>query len=290
MSIARHHAEWLSLLEIDGPFLSMPVLLRAFPQGLYADDPELARELRLAYEEWLDNQGGLQADPAIHRAWVLWVLRRVLGMPDAVLAGAAGGADERLEALAVAVAEQHETLRPDFAVLDPEAPAGEAAEDSAPRARLLLMLVPPGQSLERPLAGRHWKASPATRMMTLLHARGLRLGMVTNGERWMLVDAPRGGTTAFISWYARLWLDERLTQRALRSLLGPIASSGCRLPRPQKGCWRPRRASSRRSRTSWVTRCARRWRSWWMPSTARTRTAAGRCWRTWRCRSCTRRR
>ena len=54
MSIARHHAEWLSLLEIDGPFLSMPVLLRAFPQGLYADDPELARELRLAYEEWHD--------------------------------------------------------------------------------------------------------------------------------------------------------------------------------------------------------------------------------------------
>ena len=31
MSIARHHAEWLSLLEISGPFLSMPVLMEAFP-------------------------------------------------------------------------------------------------------------------------------------------------------------------------------------------------------------------------------------------------------------------
>ena len=39
MSIARHHAEWLSLLEVSGPFLSMPVLLRAFPQGIDADDP-----------------------------------------------------------------------------------------------------------------------------------------------------------------------------------------------------------------------------------------------------------
>jgi hypothetical protein len=36
MSIARHHAEWLSLVEVSGPFLSMPVLLRVFPQGLDA--------------------------------------------------------------------------------------------------------------------------------------------------------------------------------------------------------------------------------------------------------------
>ena len=37
-SIARHHNEWLSLLEISGPFLSLPVLLRVFPQGLEALD------------------------------------------------------------------------------------------------------------------------------------------------------------------------------------------------------------------------------------------------------------
>jgi hypothetical protein len=47
MSIARHHAEWLSLLDISGPFLSMPVLLRAFPQGLNEPDPDLTRTLRL---------------------------------------------------------------------------------------------------------------------------------------------------------------------------------------------------------------------------------------------------
>lgn len=39
MSIARHHAEWLSLLEITGPFLSMPVLIEAFRQGLEAQIP-----------------------------------------------------------------------------------------------------------------------------------------------------------------------------------------------------------------------------------------------------------
>lgn len=219
MSIARHHAEWLSLLEIDGPFLSMPVLLRAFPQGLPADDPELARELRLVYEEWLDDQGGLKPDPAMHRAWVLWVLRNLLEWDDEVLIGGLkGGSDPRLDALATDVAEQHETLRPDFALADVHASRDE--DDDAPAVRALIMVVPPGQGLERPLADRRWKASPATRMMTLLHASDVRVGLVTNGERWMLVDAPKGETTAFVSWYARLWLDERLTQRAFRSVLG----------------------------------------------------------------------
>jgi anti-sigma factor RsiW len=40
--IARHHAEWLSLVEVSGPFLTLPVLQRAFPQGLEDTDPESA--------------------------------------------------------------------------------------------------------------------------------------------------------------------------------------------------------------------------------------------------------
>jgi hypothetical protein len=77
--------------------------------------------------------------------------------------------------------------------------------------------------LDRPVAGRHWKASPATRMMELLHSTDVRLGLVTNGEHWMLVDAPRGDTTGFASWYTHLWLEERLPLRPLhqeRTLLG----------------------------------------------------------------------
>ncbi|MEI7768496.1 MAG: type IIL restriction-modification enzyme MmeI, partial [Chloroflexales bacterium] len=59
-----------------------------------------------------------------------------------------------------------------------------------------------------------------TRMMALLHGTGVRLGLVTNGEQWMLVDAPRGETTGFVTWHARLWLEEPLTLRAFASLLG----------------------------------------------------------------------
>lgn len=50
MSVARRHAEWLSLLETSGPFLFLPILLRVFPQGLDERNPAKACELREAYQ------------------------------------------------------------------------------------------------------------------------------------------------------------------------------------------------------------------------------------------------
>ena len=200
-SAARHHAEWLSLVETSGPFLSMPVLLRVFPQGLDAHDPEHSKELRAAFEEWEESGG----DPAYQRAWARYVLTETLGMPDEVLAEGQG----LPPGLGATVAEHGETLRPDLAVLDPD----------SGKARLLVQVMPPGQDLEKPVEGLRWKAAPATRMMELLHASDVKLGLLTNGERWMLVYAPRGETTGFASWYASLWLEEAITLRAFRSLL-----------------------------------------------------------------------
>ncbi|MFL9458486.1 MULTISPECIES: Eco57I restriction-modification methylase domain-containing protein [Nostocales] len=210
MSTPRHHTEWLSLLEISGPFLSLPVLLQAFPQGLDAHDPEHLRFLRLAYEEWLDNQQGLKPEPAIHRAWVAFVLSKTLDLPqEVVLSGQ--GIPQGLQAK---VEEHQEVLRPDWVVVNPK------GTPDAGKPRMLVQLYPAGQDLEKPLSGSRWKASPAMRMMTLLHACNVRLGLVTNGEQWMLVNAPKGETTGYISWYANLWLEEHLTLRSFRSLLG----------------------------------------------------------------------
>ncbi|MDZ8239765.1 type IIL restriction-modification enzyme MmeI [Nostoc sp. ChiQUE01b] len=206
MSTARHHAEWLSLVEASGPFLSLPVLLKVFPNGLDAHDPEHLKLLRLAYEEWQDNQLGAKPEPAIHRAWVDFVLRQTLELPDEVLL-----TGQRIPTgLAATIAEQGETLRPDWVVVEPD----------GNKPRLLVQIVSPQQNLEKPLKDRRWKASPATRMMELLHACNVRLGLVTNGEHWLLVNAPRGETTGFISWYGVLWLEEHTTLRAFRGLLG----------------------------------------------------------------------
>ena len=111
MSIARHHAEWLSLLEISGPFLSMPVLLRAFPQGLDVHDADVFRDLKQAYAEWLEDQ----RDPAIQTAWVYYVLNRALELPDEVIATGQAIAPS----LKATIAEHGETLRPDIVIVEP---------------------------------------------------------------------------------------------------------------------------------------------------------------------------
>ncbi|MBX3000928.1 MAG: hypothetical protein KF893_20570 [Caldilineaceae bacterium] len=209
MPIAQHHAEWLSLLEISGPFLSLPVLGDEFPQGIESRDPDLAARLRAAYEEWQNNQQGLRPDAAIHSAWIDFVLEEVLELTGTMLARDPA----QMDRWTLTVAEYGETLRADVALVDPR--RGQAGEG----ARLLVMRLPADQPLDRPLHGRHWKALPGTRMMELLHAAGVRLGLLTNGEQWMLVNAPRGETTGFISWYASLWLDEPLTLRAFATLL-----------------------------------------------------------------------
>ncbi|MBP8059350.1 MAG: restriction endonuclease [Chloroflexi bacterium] len=202
---ARHHAEWLSLLEISGPFLSLPVLLDAFPQGLDAVDPEHAAALRSAYEEWADNQGGLQPDPAIHTAWIRYVLSHILEIPPEFIAE--GQAIPT--GLRATIPEHHETITPDLII-----------RESGAKPKLLIQIYPATQGLEKSLPGHAWKASPATRMMELLYATEVRLGLVTNGEQWLLVQARRGESTGYISWYAALWLEERLTLRAFASLLG----------------------------------------------------------------------
>ena len=123
MSIARDHVEWLSLIEVSGPFVSLPVLMRIFPQGLEKDDdePELRRLLRMAYDEWADNQGGPRPDPAIHRQWLRFVLANALEMPAEILAEGPAIPPN----LRAYVPEHHETLAPDMALLAPD--------DRAPR-------------------------------------------------------------------------------------------------------------------------------------------------------------
>ena len=202
MSIARHHNEWLSLLEVSGPFLSLPVLMRVFPQGLEEQDSEARKNLRIAHDEW-EAHG---RDPAIHTAWFEFVLGTALEFPEnTLLSGQAIP-----PGLVVRVPEHNEILRPSWVL--------KAPEEAQPR--LLFSAYPPEQSMDRAVLGMAWKASPATRMMTLLHGTGVPLGLVTNGEQWMLVAAQRGEATSFVSWYASLWSEEPLTLRAFRALLG----------------------------------------------------------------------
>jgi hypothetical protein len=209
MSVARHHAEWLSLIEASGPFLSMPVLLRTFPQELDKADADHTRNLRLANEEWAESQE-LHPDPAFHTGWIRFVLTQTLGLPTEVLAEGS----RMPTGLRVTAAEHAEVLAPDLVVRNPD------GTPDAGKTRLLVQVYPASQHLRRAVTAARWKVSPETRMVDLLRGTDMRLGLVTNGEHWMLVSVRPDEPAGFASWYAALWLEEPLTLRAFRSLLG----------------------------------------------------------------------
>ena len=194
--IGQHHAEWLSLVQTSGPFLTVPVLERVLPDGL--ESTTLLSDLRVAYSEW-------QEDPGLQRRFIRWVLDELLALRDAT--SEATDADPSHH-----VAEQGVTLRPTYVVRD-------RARDGDP-AVLLVHRHDPGTALDRPIPGEGWSASPLDRAAELARASGVPLALVTDGQRWTLVWARPGESTGTCTWRADLWLEEPITLRAFVTLLG----------------------------------------------------------------------
>lgn len=205
MTITEKHAEWISLLEVSGSFLAVSVLEDAFPQGLDKVDTPARQRTRAAYEEWRDavDESDPQLD-ALHREWVRLVMEGLLEYDASVLKS---GAD------IPPTVQHHDTqsdtiFRPDFAVMTGDKP------------KLLVSVMSPGTDLDNPLPADAWLASPAERLIALCRTCGVHVGLVTNGERWMVVSAPAEGGSSRASWYARLWFQEPVTLQAFCSLLG----------------------------------------------------------------------
>lgn len=210
MSIATTHNEWLSLIDISGPFLSLNVLTRVFPQGLPIVDSGLRSDLRAAYDEWADNQRGLQQEKAIHKAWFDFVFSDLLGYLPKVFVPCT--ADDCPAAWQATLAERHLTLRPDYVLRHP----------SEEKPRLMVLTLPSNQGLEKRSKEAYSAAnemSPATQMLELLRATGVELGLVTNGADWMLVYTTPGETASYATWKTELWLDEPVTLNAFYTLL-----------------------------------------------------------------------
>lgn len=207
--MSMHH-EWLSLVEISGPFLAVPVLKEVFPQGLEELDAVKRKRLRQAYDEWRE---ALETDDLrfvdVHAAWIDEVLSRGLELDDDGRGDVLKRKDWCGAHLTAALPEHGVTLSPDFAVV------GNSGQPL-----LLAHTYGPDVDLDATQKLDGWASTPAERMVTLCRATGCRLGLVTNGERWMLVDAPVGAVTTFASWYARIWTQESVTLQAFVHLLG----------------------------------------------------------------------
>lgn len=229
---ADHH-EWLSLVEVSGPFLSVPVLRAAWPALDSLDREELDR-LRAAHA--IRQAGGDR------RAWITYVLRELLRWDDAVHIGG-------LDRLAVQVPEHDTSITPAFALAVPgreacpggasdpgavggapvsgvagDVPASGVTEsvpgsDSTGNIRLLGMITTGHPTARMRTSG--WAATPVDRMAQLCRHHGVELGLVTDGRWWALVWAPRSGVTTTAVFDALPWPEaaERDVLRAFVSLL-----------------------------------------------------------------------
>lgn len=229
---ADHH-EWLSLVEVSGPFLSVPVLRAAWPALDSLDREELDR-LRAAHA--IQQAGGDR------RAWITYVLRELLRWDDAVHIGG-------LDRLAVQVPEHDTSITPAFALAVPgreacpggasdpgavggapvsgvagDVPASGVTEsvpgsDSTGNIRLLGMITTGHPTARMRTSG--WAATPVDRMAQLCRHHGVELGLVTDGRWWALVWAPRSGVTTTAVFDALPWPEaaERDVLRAFVSLL-----------------------------------------------------------------------
>ncbi|MBL3664731.1 hypothetical protein JL475_01575 [Streptomyces sp. M2CJ-2] len=213
----RQHQEWLDLTEVSGPFLTMPVLLRAWPQLGTLEKDERAR-LRAHHADW-------QTDTVAGRdAWVAYVLRRLLGWDDALTFRQGESEHHGLDRLTLRVAEHNTEVRPDFALVEPgtDLAAEPDVDSAAKRVRLLGVTVPAGTApTARAGGGGDWAAAPADRLARLLRHHGVPLGLVTDGRWWCLVWAPLGGVTTTAVFDSIGWNEaaERNVVRAFASLL-----------------------------------------------------------------------
>jgi hypothetical protein len=207
--MSMHH-EWLSLIEISGPFLAVPVLKETFPQGLEELDAAKRKRLRQAYDEWRE---ALETDDLrfveLHAAWIDEVLSRGLEFDEDGRGEVLKRKDWCAAHLTIALPEHGASLSPDFAVVG-----------NGDQPLMLGHIYGQDVDLDATQKLDSWASTPTERMVTLCRATGCRLGLVTNGERWMLVDAPVGAVTTFASWYARIWSQEPTTLQAFVHLLG----------------------------------------------------------------------
>ncbi len=204
------HHDWLSLIEISGPFLAVPVLKEAFPQGLEELDATKRKRLRQAYDEWRE---ALETDDPhfsdLHAAWIDEVLSRGLELDEDGRGDVLKRKDWCATHVTTTLPEHGVSLSPDFAIVG-----------NGGKPLMLVHAHAPDIDLDATSKLDGWASTSAERMVTLCRAAGCRLGLVTNGERWMLVDAPVGAVTTFASWYARIWAQEPVTLQAFVHLLG----------------------------------------------------------------------
>ena len=203
------HWAWLELVDADGPFLSVPVLKRAWPTGMPppgSGELDALRDAKPAFEkawdQWdidRDDAGAVEDYREARDAWASVVLRKVLGWKDQYAAPAA--ADIKVHS-------------PDYSVT--VTPTGALVRGDTTGA--LVLIVDPVDSL-RDSSSDGWAASPVDRMEELLRASGVPIGVITDGRWWAIVSARPETMVASGIFDAQTWIEDPAARNAFIQLL-----------------------------------------------------------------------
>ncbi len=188
------HLAWLGYVQPEGLVVSAPALVdaqavidRSKLGELQRQFAEHVAELPLADSDTAETRAGITELPRFFTEFLGWPTDLVVGWDPA---------HPLPESLAVELREFQETLRPTYAVTNPQ------PKDGASSWLLLVQAHPATVDLEKPAAGseRGWHASPAKKFERLLRETQVPIGLLTNGTEFRLIYAPpkeNSGTLTF---------------------------------------------------------------------------------------------
>lgn len=201
---------WLQQIDVDGPFLSLPVVKSFWPSGIdrLSDADDRLLTFKQGFTVWLRAYDGQSLEKReqyaeIARAWVDTVLDELAGWD-----GLRIGTDD--------LPREFETHSPGEQVRI-RADGGLRGRDGGEVAALL-RVVSPSEDLRGPgLDG--WAATEIDRMAALLREAGVPIGLVTDGRWWGIVWAEEGTATGSGIVDAVTWGEEPLLRDAFLALI-----------------------------------------------------------------------
>ena len=171
------HKEWIGYLQPAGLVVSPPALQKA---QVVVSRNVIAEQSRLAELTVPFGDGEIDVVPSLRD-----LLERVLHWRARDLV-------EPPEGLEVALGAYQDTLRPSFAVPDPENVGKWAA---------LVQTLPVGGDMDKPDPTHEgWRASPQERFERLLRELDIPVGLLFNGLGLRLVYAPKGETSGHLTF------------------------------------------------------------------------------------------
>lgn len=208
-SASELHSDWLSQVDTEGPFLSLPVIKDMWPSGVdrLGDTDDRLITFKQAFVQWQRALDQYAQAPktlesrakyeAIQRAWI-----------DTVL-------DDLAEWDGLRATTDAKVQSPGDVVTVSASSALEGHEDAL--AALLLIAEPTTGLRDKGLDG--WAATEIDRMSVLLRKAQVDVGIVTDGQWWAIVWAKDATPTGSGMVNALTWGEEPLVRDAFLTLI-----------------------------------------------------------------------